>query len=40
MIKPCEVELDRSLSVWFWRAAFRTCLVFRNASYCMFIPKL
>ena len=40
MIKPCEVKLDRRFSVWFWRTAFRTCLVFRYASNCMFIPKL
>ena len=39
MIKPGEVKLDRSFSVWFWRVAFRTCLVFRYVSYCMFRPN-
>ena len=40
MITTCEVKLDLSFLVWFCRIAFRTCLVFRYVSYCMFITKL
>ena len=40
MIMPCEVKLHRSFSIWFWRIAFKTCLVFLYVSHYMFKPQL
>ena len=40
MMKPCEVKLYWSLSVWLWHTASKTCLMFLHVHTLKFMPKL